>query len=324
MVAIDPAQIRVVPVCFCCSCCATLIFAVVALPLSFKSLEQGFYALQLNWSTQKISDEVLVEPGMNMVGLGNMLLEFPSTFQTMYFVSDRGGVGDDSGEVVRGPIRARSQDGLEMRVSMSFQWKLSSDALKPLYKILGHTLYKDEFVRFARGSIVRSCSKFTANKFFTNRTLITEQMLSYMEEAFNKPEMHLAVMIKGLQLREVDLPDAFDREIAATQEQMQEREVAIAEREEQRTNMLREVMVAEMRVNRTIETALGEAEGILLENEAFVNQTINFNRQQAFANAAIVAKFSNDAQPYQRLFEVMELDALNIHQSEQLFFNMQR
>ena len=42
------------------------------------------YALELNWHTQEIGDDVMVEPGLYYAGFGNMFVTYPSTFQTMY------------------------------------------------------------------------------------------------------------------------------------------------------------------------------------------------------------------------------------------------
>merc|ERR1719343_85873 len=161
-------------------------------------------------------------------------------------------------EVHRGPIKARSKDGLEMTVSVSFQWRLQPQALKPLYEILGNDLYKDEFVRFARAAVVQACSKFTADMYFTNRTIITSEMFDRLTSNFMQKEKALEVQIKDVQLREVDPPDAFDDEIANTQEQMQEVEVAVAEREEQRIAMEREILVAQEKVQQIIQEAQGE------------------------------------------------------------------
>jgi len=333
----NPQDVKVVPVCLCSICCFLSIFAVIALPLSFKSLEQGKYALELSWSTQEIGPEVKTEPGMYMVGLGNMLVEFPSTFQTMYFVADSRGIksggddeeGDDQGHPVikRGPLRARSSDGLEMIVSLSFQWQLSKTSLKPLYVILGggtmeESLYRDEFVRFARAAIVESCSKFAADFFFTNRQTITADMLAKMQKAFDHPESGLELTIQGLQLREVDLPDAFDAEIVRTQEQMQEVEVALAERMEQRIVMTKDLMLAEERVNQIREESLGAAEKTRLLNEAIVKQ-LKFNQQQqAEANGNILSRFWNETDPWSRLFEMMEIRALNTHNDTRLLINL--
>jgi hypothetical protein len=304
-----------------------LIFTVIAIPLSLKSLEQGKYALKLNWTTQKIDDEVVTNPGMYMVGLGNMLVEYPSTFQNMYFVDDpRVGTGSED-DIKRGAIRARSADGLEMRVSVSFQWKLEPIALHPLYKILGggeENLYRDEFVRFARAALVESCSQFPADMYFTNRTTITVHMFDTVAAAFNYPTKGLQLSIKGLQLREVTLPKAFDDEIVKTQEQMQEVQVALAERNEQIISMQRDLAVMQQTVLRIVEEARGTAGETLKINAADVNQKLILEEKNAVANAKILEQMDNStgADPYARLFEIMQISAVTSHNSNQLVMDM--
>mmetsp|Transcript_54883 Transcript_54883/g.117779 ORF Transcript_54883/g.117779 Transcript_54883/m.117779 type:complete len:322 (+) Transcript_54883:86-1051(+) len=317
-------EVRLVPICCCGCCCFWVIFTIIAVPLSFKSLEQGKYALQLSWMSQKIADEVVTEPGMKMVGLGNMLIEYPSTFQYMYFANVAKSVDEQaaSEEVIRGPIRARSEDGLDMKVSLSFQWKLEPQALHPLYGILGDNLYKDEFVRFARASVVEACSKFRAGLFFTNRTEITAVMLDHLSSVFKNPSNKLSVNIQGLQLREVDLPDAFDDEIVNTQEQMQEAEVAMAEREQQKIAMERELLVATEKVQEVIQNAKGAAEQVTLNNQAVVDQMLIEANQKALANAEVLQLFINDADPFGRLFNIMQIRALGGHKEDKLLINM--
>jgi regulator of protease activity HflC (stomatin/prohibitin superfamily) len=301
-------------------------------------LEQGKYALHLSWTSQEIGDEVYTDPGMYMAGLGNMLVEFPSTFQTMYFSHEgqKCAEGDDDCEkeedkefppIRRPPMRARSADGLEMTVSLSFQWQLHKESLKPLYWILGggaieESLYRDEFVRFARAAIVESCSNFAADFFFTNRRTITANMLDKVTKAFDQADIGLDVKIRGLQLREVDLPDLFDEEIVRTQEQMQEVQVALAERDEQRIMMERDLVVAEERVNRIEQEAHAQAEKTRLLNEAIVGQTLYFQEKQAESNADVLSEVWNSTDPWQRLFEMMEIRGLNVHNDGKLLINL--
>lgn len=324
---VELMDMKVAPMALVSCCCMSLIFTCIALPLSFKSMEQGKYALTLDWTTQEIGTEVIVEPGMKMVGLGNMLIEYPSTFQTMYFVSNHSarGISGSGEEIIRGPIRARTLDGLEMHLSVSFQWKLEAHALIPLFTILGQDYYKDEFVRFARSALVQAAANFGAYTYFTNRTSITGSMLEIMQEAFNQPDKHLQVVINGLQLREVDLPDQFDQEIALTQEQMQEIEIADAEREEQRIAMRREMIVAEQEVLEVLEHARAQAESTLLDNNARVEQIIVLAREQALANSEILSVFASQPEeedPYQRLFELMEIRAVSDHANNKLMVNL--
>lgn len=328
----NPHDVKVVPVCLCSICCFLSVFALLALPLSFKSLEQGKYALQLSWSTQEISPEVLTEPGVYMVGLGNMLVEFPSTLQTLYFTgSSKGTASADLDPmhplIRRPPVKARSADGLEMLVSLSFQWQLGKDALRPLYSILGggtieDSLYRDEFVRFARAAIVESCAHFAADLFFTRRNLITEDLLSHMRKAFKRADIGLDVEIPGLQLLEVDLPDAFDEEIVLTQEQIEEVNVAIAEREEKRIQMERKLIVATEKIKQVIQESLAAAEKTRILNEAVAKQMVNYHTKQAAANTLILGQVWNSSAPFDRLFDAMELAAYRFHDQSKLLINL--
>mmetsp|Transcript_110763 Transcript_110763/g.320049 ORF Transcript_110763/g.320049 Transcript_110763/m.320049 type:complete len:326 (-) Transcript_110763:109-1086(-) len=321
-------ELRVLPTCVCSCCCGWLLFGLIALPLSFKALDQGKYALELNWMTQKIGSSVHSEPGMKMVGLGNMLVEFPSTLQTMYFVNDGQDSCDDDVEyadcpaVVRRPVKARSLDGLEMDVSVSLQWRLTAGSLKQLYTILGADLYKDEFVRFARSAIVEACSMFTADMYFTNRTEITAVMFERLVNNFKQPDLGLDVEIEAMQLHVVDLPDAYNEEITNTQEQMQEIEVAHAEREEMRISKEREMLVEQEQVLQVVEEARGEAERLRVENVAVVENMLNYQRRQARANAEVLQNFQDDPEPFQRLFEVMKVRMLQDHGEDKLLINL--
>jgi len=293
-------------------------------------MEQGKFSLELMWATQDIADEPVVKPGVKFVGLGNTLLEYPSTFQTMYFTASTRGVQATKDSqfkpIVRGPLRSRTLDGLEMYVTVSFQWKLEPQALVPLYEILSEEMYRDEFVRFARAALIKSCSKYPADMFFTNRTTISNDMLEELIKRFDRPEQGLVAQIKGLQLQDVDLPDEFDAEIGNTQSQMQELEVAIAERDEKEVSMQTELLVAQQKVNEILERAEGLAESIRLKNEAEVEQLLIFQERQALANAAILQQFENDTDtpdaPFVRLLELMEIRALTEHTQENLMFNV--
>merc|ERR1719436_965292 len=114
-------------------------------------------------------------------------------------------------------------------------------------------------------------------------------MMEYLQAEFNRPADGMKVLISGLQLREVDLPDQFDHEIANTQEQMQEVAIAEAEREEQIIIKERETLVAREEVNAAIQAAQGQAE----------------------SNARILLQFQNDSNPFENLFEAMEIRAID-------------
>jgi len=319
-------DVQIVKACCIGCCCLWVIFGAVAVPLSLKSMEQGKYAVELNWASQSIAKEPVIQPGMKFVGLGNGLLEFPSTYQTMYFTASTKGVqAATEGQfrpIVRGPLRARSSDGLEMLITSSFQWRLKPEYLANLYHLLGEEMYRDEFVRFARAAIIEVCSNFTADMFFTNRTSILLSMEDQLEDSFKMIDRGLYIEIKGVQLQEVDLPDQFDAEIANTQAQMQEFQVAVAERVEKELAMRTNLKVAIQEVRQILEIATGKAESIRLANEAEVAQQLIFHERQALANAAILAQFENDSEPYARLFDLMEIRAIAEHAEDHMMFSI--
>ncbi|CAE8664390.1 unnamed protein product, partial [Polarella glacialis] len=322
-------DIQIFKFCGCCLCCGLTIFAIVAMAVSFKSMEQGKYGIPFYWQSQSIGAEVVAKPGMMFVGLGNELFFYPSTFQTMYFVTGTqgiGGISDDvedvSRPIIRSPIRARSADGLEMIMSVSFQWRLEPQSLIPLYTILGETMYRDEFVRFAQAALIQACTYFPADTFFTNRNNITNSMMEVLTASFQQPELGLQAEIQGLQLREVDLPDAFDKEIASTQEQMQEVEVAMADRDRETIAMERKQIVATEKVLEMLQGAAAAAEKVRLDNEAQREQLLIYQERQAASNAEILAKFAGDPDPFTRLFDLMKIRAFDGHDSSHMMVNM--
>jgi hypothetical protein len=319
-------DIQIVKACCIACCCIWVIFGAVAIPLSLKSMEQGKYAVELYWQSQTIAESPVTQPGMRFVGLGNGLLEYPSTYQTMYFTASTKGVqAQTEGQfkpIVRGPLRARSADGFEMYVTTSFQWRMKAGYLTKLYHLLGEEMYRDEFVRFARASIIEVCAQFTADMYFTNRTQILGAMEDQLIDSFSLTDRGFVVEIKGVQLQEVDLPDAFDAEIANTQAQMQEYEVAVAERVEKELAMKTDLKVATQEVRQRLEVAQGKASSIRLANQAEVDQQLIFHEKQALANSAILAQFENDSDPFARLFELMEIRAISDHAQQHMMFSI--
>eukprot|EP00930_Biecheleria_cincta_P054780 TRINITY_DN41186_c0_g1_i1.p1 TRINITY_DN41186_c0_g1~~TRINITY_DN41186_c0_g1_i1.p1 ORF type:complete len:325 (-),score=66.35 TRINITY_DN41186_c0_g1_i1:173-1147(-) len=319
-------DVQVFKACFLACCCFWVIFGAVAIPLSLKSMEQGKYAVELYWGSQQIAAEPVTQPGMRFVGLGNGLLEYPSTYQTMYFTASTKGVqAQTEGQfkpIVRGPLRARSADGLEMYVTTSFQWRLQPAYLTKLYHLLGEEMYRDEFVRFARAAIIEVCAQFPADMYFTNRTQILAVMDEQLRASFSQTERGFVIEIKGVQLQEVDLPDEFDAEIANTQAQMQEYEVAVAERIEKELAMTTDLKVATQEVRQRLEAAQGLAQSIRLANQAEVAQQLIFHERQAQANNEILALFENDSDPYARLFELMEIRAIAEHTQKHMMFSI--
>jgi len=313
-------------------CCGFIIFVICAVALSFKSLEQGRFALNLGWYSQAVSEEVFNTPGLRMVSMGNSLIEYPSTFQYIYFTSGdwnrSEGDADEAealGEIRRPHINARTQDGLNVQVELSFQWKLNPSALIALHGILRDTTYADNyrytFVRLARSSVIESCANFTADKYFTNRTYIKTAILEHLVKMFKQPENGLSVTIQGAQLQQVLLPPEYNEEIVLTTEQKQAVEVATAERVRETTKRQTAMLVERQAVEIAVLNARASRNATLRLNQAEVDQIRIYQSEQALANAQILQAFINDGSPFDRLFGIMEVRAMTAHSQDRVIFN---
>lgn len=87
--------------------------------------------------------------------------------------------------------------------------------------------------------------------------------------------------------------------------------------------MQTELLVSQQQVLRILETQSGQARGFLELNDAEVDQQLLFQQRQAVANNEILQIFENDAQPFERLFDIMEIRMLEEHNADNLMFNVQ-
>lgn len=209
-----------------------------------------------------------------------------------------------------------------MEIQVSFQWRFVPESLRPLYILTGDQAYLNQFVWIARAALVQAASHFTADLFFTNRTEITALMFERLTIAFNRREKGLYVDIKGMQLREVDLPDPFDVEIAHTQAMVQDVDIANAERNQQIIVAQRDLMLVSLTLLQNLQNAQATATKTLLLNAAVTQQLLVFQSQQASANAGVLGRFVNDSDPSTRLFEIMRVQALSDHNESKLMVNL--
>lgn len=312
-----------------------MFFTSIALPCSFVALPQGRYGLQLNWVSQQIQDTPFVDPGMYYTGFGNQIIEYPSTYQMMYFMDTNW--QPDNGEILRAPLKCRTIDGLEMTVALSLQWRIESSAMTPMYRILGNLEtggMNFAFVRLATGVVFEGCSYFKAEAFFENREAIANKWIAMLSSKFRlDTDGYLAtstsqaaagegefqmVSIIGLQLREVEFVGEYAAELSTTQREMQDNEVAVAERDRERVVKQIDMVTKVKLVEEQYILATAQAEKTKIDNTAVVNQIKVFAQKQALANAEVVKVLKEDSAPYERLFDMMEVRALERHNAGSL------
>lgn len=102
--------------CICCSVCLFVIMIVVLIILSFSSLPVNTYGLDYSPITKEINEQVFTS-GYHYLGFMHKFIEYPTIMQTFEF--------SDSSTANRGPIEARSRDGLMVNFRAQFQYQLN-------------------------------------------------------------------------------------------------------------------------------------------------------------------------------------------------------
>jgi len=277
---------------------------VILFCLSFDSLE--FTQIGLNYSF--ISETVEKEPypsGRYYLGLGNSFIKFPKTLRTLYFVDDF-----EEGQNVPPALQSRTKDGLNVRLEVSFQYKLKLDQLYNLWSTFGHDKYEQTFIRIAIEQLTTAATMHNAHFFFTNRTAISKEFHHKLNKHF---EQHAYAEVPFFQLRTVHLPDAFEDAIRETQVKQQEIQIARLEQETKKVTFQTSVLKAEQAVHALENKAQGEAGAIHLQNEAYCKQ---YKLTQQLQSEALEDVVKASGWGPEEVLDYMRIRAVRDHPSE--------
>jgi len=230
---------------------------------SFGTLEFFEIGLNYSWISETIEDRPYSN-GRYYLGVGNHFLKFPRTVVSIFFLDDLAG-----NSMLHGPaLQSRTKDGLNVKLEISFQYKLNPDNLYDMYTTLGPT-YEKTFIRMAVEQLTTAATLHNAHYFFVNRTHISEQMHKRLSDHFG--EVGYA-HIPFFQLRTVHLPHAFEDAIKETQVKQQEIKIATHKQETMTVTFETRVLQAEQYVKQLQNQADAEATAILLKNNAYCEQ----------------------------------------------------
>mmetsp|Transcript_239 Transcript_239/g.623 ORF Transcript_239/g.623 Transcript_239/m.623 type:complete len:298 (-) Transcript_239:211-1104(-) len=229
--------------------------------LSFDSLEYQEIGLNFSWISETIEARPYLS-GRYYLGVGNHFIKFPKTVKSVFFIDEQ--VADRSGPA----LQSRTKDGLNVRLEVSFQYRLQFNKLYDMYTALGPS-YEQIFVRMAIEQLTTAATLHNAHYFFTNRTSISQEMHSMLDGHLKK---HAGAEIPFFQLRTVHLPKAFEDAIKDTQVKQQETQIAALEQKTQRVSFKTKVLQAEQAVKVMHNEAVGEAASIMAENDAYCTQ----------------------------------------------------
>jgi len=176
-----------------------IVVAVTGISLtavSFESVDYNEYGLLQNTLTREI-EETVYEAGFYYTGLFASFIKFDNTWQTIEFSPS-----DDADDI---PVVASTNDGFQIVIDTSFQFRVQKDLLLSLYSAHGLN-YRAFYIQEARSSIRNVAAQFNASEFYTNRLTIDD---AFRADLNNKSALFMA-QIGEFQLRQVDLPTNID------------------------------------------------------------------------------------------------------------------
>jgi regulator of protease activity HflC (stomatin/prohibitin superfamily) len=253
----------------------TLIFSITGISLllsSFESVDYNEYGLKQNIITKEIDPEVYTV-GLYFTGPFATFIRFPSTWQTIEFSPSW-----DADDI---PISTRTEDGLDLEIDISFQYRLREADVLQLYSEYGLD-YEHAMVKIARGVLRDVAGGYDALEFFYNRSLISNDMT----QSLKSKENILFIQFGEFQLRNIDLPDEFEAAIEAVE--VAKQEIKIAEYQQQAAVIRAQTLIieAQAQMNITIIEAQAAAQAlnitITAEGEALFNlaQTLGLNQTE--------------------------------------------
>merc|ERR1740133_907733 len=180
---------------------------------------------------------------------------------------------DAGGETVKtSSLLARTEDGLQVTLDISFQYRLTAD-LDQIIKLYSdfQDNYRPAYVRIARNVLRDVASEFQAFRYFYNRTVVGAKM----REVLNSALANHSAIVQAFQLLNVELPTRFSSAIEGTEVARQAIENARYQQD-----------VARTEANTRVEEAKRQALIIALE----ANATAQSTTLQAAADANITLR----------------------------------
>jgi len=258
--------------------------------------------LNYGWISETIEDKTYGS-GRWYLGLGNHFIKFPKMVKSIFFIDDPSGA-------TQGPaLQSRTKDGLNVRLEVSFQYRLKPDDLFNMYSMLGHK-YEQTFIRMAIEQLTTAATLHNAHYFFTNRSTISQEMHSMLDDHF---QSHASSEVPFFQLRTVHLPDEFEDAIKETQVKQQEIQIATLEQKTNRVSYETTVLQAEQAVKVLQNQAAGEAASIMAQNEAYCQQYKITQSLQSDALQRLMKAAGWDAK---QLLEYLRIRAVREHPAE--------
>lgn len=209
--------------------------------------------------------------GRYFLGVGHRFLIFPKVYQTIEYSP-----GPDT---TGGPVQSRTKDGVEVILSVSFQYQLKQENIYDLFTTYGINMdgledgqqepYQRVLSYVARDILTDVSTEYNAFEFFSNRTNIGDRMSTQLRTIYERDYFASVVFF---QLKDVDLPDQFEHAI---------QDAEVSRQYQQRA---REIQTkAEIEAQTSVIQAEYDAQILLQEAGAQANATLQQNHYEIAA-----------------------------------------
>eukprot|EP00931_Biecheleriopsis_adriatica_P088891 TRINITY_DN63118_c0_g1_i1.p2 TRINITY_DN63118_c0_g1~~TRINITY_DN63118_c0_g1_i1.p2 ORF type:complete len:297 (+),score=70.11 TRINITY_DN63118_c0_g1_i1:70-960(+) len=275
---------------------------------SFQTLEYQEYGLNYSWISETVEQKPYTG-GRYYLGIGNHFIKFPRMVKSVLF-------SDDYADKKEGPaLQSRTKDGLNVRLEVSFQYRLIFDKVYDLYFTLGAD-YEPIFLRMAIEQLSIAATEHNAHFFFTNRSMIGAEMHDKLNNHF---QAHAFAEVPFFQLRTVHLPNDFEEALKETQVKQQDIQIASLEQKTKTVTFKTRVLQAEQDVHVVVNQGEAEAAAILAANKAYCKQfEVTQDLQTSALSKLVRASGWNSGQ----LLDYMRVRALRGHPSNRSMIRM--
>jgi prohibitin 2 len=246
---------------------AVFIFVVFAVGIgvlvsSLKKVDNNEYGVQYQVHKKQL-DDATKSGGLFLGPPGYKFIKFPSTHITVD-MDDRTCV---------------SRDGLRVRVSVTFQYRMTEENVLPaIVKYREFTEWAKVVEAAGLSALHHSCSEFEISNFQNQRGQIQATMQENVRlKLEGDPERGLEgvyAMAVSLQLRNLELP--YEYTAAISEKQSAEEDIALAQnqRKQEKTKAETNLLRAQEEARKIRDTAINEAEVLLTEATLKAEETI--------------------------------------------------
>jgi len=239
---------------------AVLITGLSVLAASLKRVESTEHGVQYNVHRKKL-DDAAKSGGLFIGPPGYEFIKFPSTYITVDLPDDT----------------CVSRDGLRVEFSVTFQYKL------PAANVVDVALKYRNFDKWATlvevagvSAVHQSCSEFNVVDFQKQRGLVQsamEQNLKLKLEGDGDEDVGMLANALSLQLRNVNVPNAYRTAVHEKQRAAEDIELAKSQRIQSLTQAQTDLLTANEEARKIEETADNDAEIMLTEARADAEAT---------------------------------------------------